>query len=52
MIILGNSVFFCLLLMLLSVSGGENIKLWDANNKLSWGDFRDTIIRNGHRAAC
>jgi uncharacterized protein Usg len=51
-----NAILFLLLLgcfsiLLLSNADGDNAKLWSTTNKLTWRDFRDTIITNSDRVA-
>ena len=46
-----NTFFIGLITLLLSISKGDNNKLWDANSKLTWSDFKDTTLNNSRRAA-
>ncbi|MCW3124439.1 MAG: hypothetical protein JWO03_97 [Bacteroidetes bacterium] len=38
-------------LALLSAAGDGKFKLWDTNNKLTWDDYRDTVLVNSRRGA-
>ena len=50
-VIICNSILICFSALLLSNNGGDNLKLWSADTKLTWKDFRDTVFSHSHRAA-
>jgi hypothetical protein len=41
----------CLCIALLSNADGDGKKRWSENDKLTWRDFKDTLITGTHRAA-
>src|ERR1700679_2164505 len=48
---IGHLALICFILLLISSSDPGKGKLWNANDKLTWKDFRDTLVPNSHRAA-
>jgi len=46
-----HSAIIGFLFILLSNTKGDNLKLWDPNNKLTWKDFVDTTLTHSDRAA-
>jgi FtsZ-binding cell division protein ZapB len=48
---IGSSVLILFSLMLLSAAAGDNFKPWESSNKLTWKDYKDTVITTSKRAA-
>ena len=46
-----KTMFISLVALLLANNKGENVKMWDPSNPLTWQDFKDTSLANSRRAA-
>ncbi len=46
-----NTLLIGSLVMLMSSTDSERKIVWDANKKLTWADFKDTLITNSSRVA-
>lgn len=47
----GNVALLLLFILLVAGKAPGKFKTWDAHNKLTWKDFKDTLITDSHRAA-
>ena len=49
--LLSYSLIISFVILMLSAADGRHTIQWDENTKLTWANFKDTIITGSHRAA-